>query len=172
MMHDNPTAPRWRPMWPADIDDVVAVAAVVHPGFPEAREVLAERLALHPDGCFMLEAPDGNALGYLLSHPWRAGTLPPLDTLLGELPEPATSYHLHDIALLPAARGTGAAGAIVAEVIAHARATGVASMCLVAVNGSQGYWARHGFLAEAGAELAEALASYGPGARYMVKVLA
>lgn len=166
----RPAAAGWRPMRPGDVADVVAIAAVVHPGYPEDEAVLAERLALHPPGCFVLEGADG-ARGYLLSHPWRAGTLPPLNTLLGALPAPATGYHLHDIALLPAAQGAGAAGTIVREVIAHARGTGVEEMCLVAVNGSEGFWARHGFAAEDRAELAGALASYGAGARYMVRGL-
>ena len=39
----------WRPLQPADLDGVMAVAEVVHPTFPERRETFADKLALAPD---------------------------------------------------------------------------------------------------------------------------
>lgn len=161
----------WFAMSECDMNDVVAIAEIVHPGFPEDRAVLAEKLALHPEGCFVLrDGEGGEALGYLLSHPWAEGSAPPLDTLLGCLPEPEL-YYIHDIALLPAARGMRAGEQAVAAVEAHARALGLGRIALVAVNGSTGFWQRHGFSAQADHGWPEKLASYGPGAAYMRKHL-
>ncbi len=163
-------APHWRPLAATEIDRVEAIAAVVHPRFFEERVVFAERQQLYPAGTLLLEI-DGNACGYILSHPWRRGMLPALNALLGAIPENADTYYIHDLALLPAARGSGAAAQIVAHLTRHARAAGFASMSLVAVNGSQGFWERQGFAVEEISGLADKLMSYEPEAKMMLKPL-
>ena len=85
----------------ADLPAVTALADAVHAHHPERPEVLAERLALAPDGCFALGEP---LTGYILSHPWRLDGPPPLDSLLGRLPARPASWHLHDIVVAPARR--------------------------------------------------------------------
>ena len=157
-------------MVPADLADVMAVAAVVHPDYPEDREVFAERLALAPEGCRTLCDDDGIA-GYALSHPWPGGEIPALNSLLGAIPVEARSWYLHDLALLPRARGSGAGGRLVAELVHLARARGFAGMALVAVNGSAGFWRRQGFHATHDAPLDRRLASYDNAARYMQRGL-
>ncbi|MDE2200731.1 MAG: GNAT family N-acetyltransferase [Rhodospirillales bacterium] len=147
----------------ADLPAVTAIAAVVHPGYPEDDAVLAERLALYPQGCFVLAHEGGGAIGYLLSHPWRADDPPPLNTFLRALPDVAETYYLHDLALLPQAQGSGAAAMIVRERIAFAAQAGFATVALVAVNNSGGFWRRLGFAAREVAGLTEKLASYGGG---------
>lgn len=136
----------------ADLPLVVALAGALHPHHPESPAVFAERLALAPAGCWML----GEA-GYALAHPWTGLAPPPLDQLLGAVP--AGPWHLHDIALCPAARGAGHAARLLAR---WPRAT------LVAIAGTAGYWARQGFRERSCADPA-ALASYGPGARFMAR---
>lgn len=168
----------WEAMRAADLDAVLAVADVVHPAYPEDRAVLAERLALHPEGCLVLRRADeegspagaGAILGYTLTHPWAADTVPPLNTLLGQLPT-AEVYYIHDLALLPAARGLKAGGAAVRRLEAHARALGLARLALVAVNNSGGFWRAQGFEQVNTPEWAEKLASYGADAAYMVKAV-
>jgi hypothetical protein len=44
-------------------------------------------------------------------------------------------------------------------------------MSLIAVNGSHGFWERHGFVIEDASHVREKLLSYEPGARLMVKSL-
>ncbi|MBB4019265.1 GNAT superfamily N-acetyltransferase [Chelatococcus caeni] len=161
----------WRPMTVTDLQDVDAIARAVHPGFPERPEVFTERLALFPAGCLILER-DGEAAGYLLSHPWHAGAPPPLDSLLGRLPPAATTYYLHDIALLPRGRGTGAAGAALPHLVRQARIVGADNLSLVAVNNSAPFWQRHGFVAADAPGLADKLASYGGDALYMLRRVA
>jgi GNAT superfamily N-acetyltransferase len=158
----------WRPLTKSDLPAVAEIARQVHPSFPEDDAVFAERLALYPDGTRLLEI-DGLASGYLLSHPWRFKQLPALNTLLGAVPEDADTYYVHDLALMPKARGTGAAAAIVGEILRHGRARGLATTSLVAVNGSVPFWHKHGFRALKAPELDETLASYEPSARFMTK---
>lgn len=151
-----------------DLPAVMAVATEVHPTYPESESVFAERLALHPAGCLVLASGEGLA-GYVLSHPWRLGRVPALDSLLGALPSAADAYYIHDLALLPAARGSGAASACLHRLAAHARACGLARMALVAVGASAGFWRRHGFREAHDEALARKLASYDDAARYMVR---
>jgi GNAT superfamily N-acetyltransferase len=157
----------WRRMAPVDLPAVMAIAAVVHPDYPEDETVFAERLRLAPEGCHVLAASDGTLLGYLVSHPWPAGTVPALNSRLGEIPRGLTNWYLHDLALLPSGRGTGAARTIVAEIARHAAETGYTSLALVAVNDSTGFWQRQGFHEMHDPALDRKLASYDDAARYM-----
>lgn len=154
----------------ADLPAIMAAAAEVHPDYPEGEAVFAERLALHPAGCLVLAGGKGIG-GYVLSHPWRFGQVPALDSLLGALPEDADIYYIHDLALLPVARGSGAASACVHRLAAHARASGFARMALVAVGNSAGFWRRQGFREAHDEALARKLASYDDAARYLVRDL-
>jgi ribosomal protein S18 acetylase RimI-like enzyme len=150
-------------MLPADLAAVETLAAALHPDYPERPEVFAERLALAPEGCRVLEGPAG-LLGYAVTHPW-AGPPPALDRLLGALPVPAGDWHIHDIALDPAARGAGHAGAVLQDVLALAAARGCGWATLVAVAGKAAYWTPQGF-APAGAA-----PGYGSGAVLMRRAL-
>ena len=161
---------RWRAATSRDIPAILAIADQVHPSFPEDEAVFAERLRLYPAGVRLLER-DGHPCGYLVSHPWRAGAAPALNALLRRLPTDADTFYLHDLALLTAARGTGAARIAVEQMAAHARAGGFASMSLVAVNGSVPFWRRLGFEVEEHPALEEKLGSYEPAARLMVRRL-
>ena len=153
-----------------DLAAVSAIAAKVHPGFFEADAVLAEKHTLYRNGCYILDVAEKPA-GYVLSHPFALGSLPALDTLLGALPPEPDTFYIHDLALLPVARGVKAAGKIVAALTKHAEAMGFPTMSLVAVNGSVPFWEKQGFVIEERAELAEKLAAYEADARYMVKAL-
>lgn len=149
----------WRAMTPKDIDEVVALAEVVHPGFFEERAVFAERLQLFPIGARILER-EGLAIGYALSHPWERGKVPCLNSLLGGIPGNAETYYIHDLALLPIARGKRAAGRLVRALAFLAKELGFPSMSLVAVNGSRVFWEKQGFHVVDLPALSEKLASY------------
>ncbi len=160
----------WRAMSGYDFGAVFEIANKVHPGFFEAETVLAEKFALYGQGCYLLEVGEKPA-GYVLSHPWKRGSLPALNTLLGAIPADADSYYIHDLALLPLTRGVGAAGRITAALTKHAQVMNYPTMSLVAVNNSLPFWEKQGFVTEERPELAEKLAAYEDAARYMVKVL-
>lgn len=161
----------WRPMTPEDLAQVRALADTIHVSHPEDFEILAERQRLYPQGCLML-VEDEQAIGYALTHPWRLGEPPPLNALLGELPAAPTTYYIHDVALLPVARGKGYAVQAADRLIAHARAAGFGNLSLAAVNRSQAFWEKVGFRVLAVAGLEAKLASYGPDAVLMVHDLA
>ncbi len=160
--------PSWRPMMAADLPEVMVAAGQVHPAYPEDQSVFAERLALYPEGCLCLVDGAGIA-GYLVSHPWLPFDAPPLNSLLGTIPPGADAFYIHDLALLPQVRGTGAAPAIVAYLAEHACRGGFAMLALVAVNGSIAFWERQGFRVAHETALDRKLASYDDAARYMIR---
>lgn len=160
----------WRAMTGFDLAEVEAIAEKVHARYFEAPEVLAEKHSLYRDGAYVLEISD-RAAGYVLSHPWRFGAPPALNSLLGALPQAPDTYYLHDLAILPVARRVGAASYIVKALEKHARARLFPTMSLVAVNDSRAFWERLGFGVVELPAVADRLASYEPGARLMAKPL-
>src|ERR1700712_4178653 len=158
----------WRTMSTYDLGAVEGIADVVHPDFFEAPEVLAERRHLYPNGAHLLEIGE-RPVGYVLSHPWKRHAIPALNALLGALPADADTYYIHDIALLPVARRMGAAQFMTTVLAKHAKARGLTTMSLVAVNGSGGFWAKQGFVPLDLPDLTGKLLTYEEGARYMVR---
>lgn len=156
----------WRAMTEADLDAVEAAAAVIHPGYPEDRAVFAERLALWPEGCRVLDRA-GSLAGYAITHPGEYGRPPKLDTLLGGLAANPDTYYFHDIALLPGVRGRGASRVVVADLAALAERLGLATLSLVAVNASRPIWEAQGF--GVATDASPDLGSYGGEAWFMVR---
>lgn len=154
----------WRAMTKADLGAVQAIADALHPDHPERPAVFAERLALAPEGCLTLADRAGAVLGFAVSHPWRGAAPPALDALLGRLPAAPDRWHLHDVALAPAARGQGHVPALLARIAALAAARAIPTIGLVAVGGTERLWARLGFRPAGDGAAGAALASYGPDA--------
>jgi GNAT superfamily N-acetyltransferase len=161
----------WRGMRSEDLPEIARIAALVHPLYPEADEIFAERLELYPAGSRVLVDKTDAIVGYAVTHPWRYGAIPTLDSPLGALPIDADCYYIHDIALLPAARGCGAAQKGVAWLADHAARAGLARMALVAIAGTQGFWETQGFDVVDAPAMAAKLASYDRSARYMARGL-
>ncbi|MEN3973540.1 GNAT family N-acetyltransferase [Emcibacter sp. SYSU 3D8] len=161
---------RWRPMNPADIAAVDAIAAAIHMALPEQAFVFAERQRLYPDGCFILEM-DGDPAGYVISHPWYYLRPPSLNVLVERIPDDASTYYIHDLALLRRARRTGAGSAIVRTLVAHAHAAGLPNLSLIAVYDAAAFWRGHGFQRVDDPALTRQLAGYGAEASMMVRPL-
>jgi GNAT superfamily N-acetyltransferase len=157
-------------MTKGDLADVQVLADTIHVDHPEDPLVFVERLRLYPQGCAVLEV-DGRLIGYVLSHPWHYGEPPALNSQLGEIPSNATTYYVHDVALLPDARGKGYAIETGDWLIEHAAGGGFLNLSLVAVNGSQPFWEKLGFRVAAIPGLESKLLSYGPDAVLMVRDL-
>lgn len=157
----------WRRMGEGDLPAVGAIAARVHPDYPEDDAIFAERLRLYPAGCRVLDL-DGRAAGYALSHPWVSGP-PRLNTLLGALPAAPVTLYIHDVALLPAARGCGAAPRLLGQLAELARTAGLTSLSLVAVNGSAAFWERQGFGLVRDPAVEQELRSYDPAPCFMAR---
>ncbi|SDP45365.1 Ribosomal protein S18 acetylase RimI [Phyllobacterium sp. YR620] len=162
---------RWRLMEAGDLASINAMAEVIHPDFPEDDSVFRERMRLYGNGCFVLESRGGALHGYAVTHPWQIYAMPALNSLLVELPTQPSTYYLHDIALMPTARGSGAAARIVAVLAEQARREDLANMSLVSVNNSVGFWEKQGFKTENLPELEEKLKTYSEDARFMVRQL-
>ncbi|CAN5237217.1 GNAT family N-acetyltransferase [soil metagenome] len=157
-------------MTEADLDAVAAIAVIGFPDHFEGRPMFANRLALAPEGCFVLS--DGlRTLGYLIAYPWRGDDAPPLNALIAAIPGDASLMYLHDLCLRPDARGLGATGEIVERLADQARSEGWPAVALVAVNDATGFWARHGFAVRESETISRKLAGYGSDARYMIRPL-
>ena len=162
---------RWIPLLPQHLDRVNEIADEIHTSLLERPEVFEEKCRLFPDGCRVLVC-DERVVGYAVSHPWLLGRTPPLDEFLRALPETPTCLYLHDIVVLPAARGQRAAERFLNYLESLARRMTVGRLALVSVYGTDALWSRHGFEVTQRPELEEKLRSYGPTAKYMTRTLA
>lgn len=162
----------WRSLQAADLEAVLAIQAAVHTFLPERREVFAAKLALCPDGCRML-VTGNEPVGYAFAHPWHLDEIPALDAVIAE-PSPAPDcLFLHDVALLPPARGHGAGRAYVVEMCALATRLVLPALALVSVYDSFPIWKACGFAEPVvTGTMREKLSIYGDTARYMTCALA
>ncbi len=103
--------------------------------------------------------------------PEAEGNFPALHGASWAPPPQAKWLYLHDLAVDPGHRGSGAGQRLVEQAFTHARLLGLEGLALVAVQGSQPYWMRLGFQArevEHSALLAT-LRSFGDDACFMVR---
>jgi GNAT superfamily N-acetyltransferase len=164
----------WRLMTESDLQAVHTLSVRVHPRYPERAEVLAEKLRLFPDGCFVLaRRSSADVFGYCFSHPWGAEAPPALDTPLRALPPQPMIYFIHDLTLDESMRGLGLGRALVPALLTIGRSLGLSSALLVAVEGRAPFWAAAGFAPVADPEVqAAARAKYGAGALAMTQQIA
>jgi ribosomal protein S18 acetylase RimI-like enzyme len=156
----------WRPASLLDVPVIAHISSIALAGYPEEEVIFQELIRLCPQGAFALEI-DGAVCGYLLSHPWRRLSPPALNTTIGSLPADADCWYIHDLSLLPEARGFGAAKAAVDLACASARNAGFDVVTLVAVNNAGDFWQAQGFAPVMDDDLRRQLASYGTDALYM-----
>ena len=161
--------PAWRKLSLNDMENLVRVANIIHPDLPESIEVFSERVKLFPEGCLALVANYGGReelCGYVISHPIIRRRPPPLNSLLGEISPAADQYYIHDLAIMPNARGLGLAQVCMDEI--STIAARFSTTCLVSVYGSASFWGRFGF-APGGTDyvLEQKLRDYGDDAIYL-----
>ncbi|KQM61493.1 MULTISPECIES: GNAT family N-acetyltransferase [unclassified Sphingomonas] len=155
----------WRPATPADAPQIAALAHAELGDYGEAADLYAERIALSPEGCWVLA--DGEAvIGHCISHPWHRLAPPAMHALLGNLPPSADCWYLHDVVVAPAARGTKAVERLLPILDGTATRHGIPVLALIAVGGADAYWARQGFIAAPGGA-----AGFGKDAVYMERVV-
>jgi len=113
----------------------------------EPLEVLKEKSSVANHMCQAVRKTSDNSMrGYILAHPYPANRIPPLK-LLGLDPGEtnSTNLFLHDFALDPSEKGKGAGRQVMQLFINKVKKAGFASITLVAVQSSVGYWAKMGF---------------------------
>jgi ribosomal protein S18 acetylase RimI-like enzyme len=156
---------------PQDADAVMALQAQAYgPALLEPHAVMARRLAADPGRCWLAQDAQGPC-AYLLAHLSKLGQV----TALGADFEPVAdpdSLHLHDLAVAPRAAGQGLGARLVALALRGAADAGLAWSSLVAVQGSQAFWAARGYAPQAALspQAATVLAGYGQ-AVYMARAV-
>lgn len=154
-------------MQAGDVSAAADLANAIHLSYPEDPLVIRNRLALYPEGCFVLTDERG-LYGHLVCHPWKLGEPPALNAALEALPESADCLYLHDITLAPAARGHGHARLALDMVLSLARKSGLGQVFLMAVGEAHGFWERAGF-SPCDAASADPRKGYGPEARAYIR---
>ncbi|MEV8451614.1 GNAT family N-acetyltransferase [Streptomyces sp. NPDC052095] len=147
-----------------DWDAVVALEAAAYgaAGLTEGRAALESRAAASPATCFVLDHGNRTA-GYLLALPYPMFTYPDLDRT-EDVVFHSRNLHLHDLVVAEDLRRRGLAGLLLGRLLTVAAAKGYATVSLVAVGGSDTFWAAQGFRAHRGITPP---AGYGTGAVYM-----
>lgn len=112
----------------------------------ESLIVLKSKWQLSPNTCLVAEV-EGQITGYCLAHPWH-NQPPSLHQDISNDTMPTDTLYLHDMAILPSARGTGLATIILNELKHHALQLGLKSISLVAIQGAHTYWEKQGFKPE------------------------
>lgn len=161
----------WRPMTPDDLNGVVEVARLSFPDHFEGYDCFEERQRLAPESCFVLSSEAGDIRGYLVAYPYSRNMAPPLNSLIGAVPQSPETVYLHDLALHPDTRGGGYTRAVVERLATEAKAAGWPMISLVAVNNASDFWGRMGFVRQDPPGMAEKLATYGEDALYMERPL-
>ena len=170
---------RIAPIDAAHLGSVMAVQARAYGAqLLEAPEVLGSKLRAPGGACWGAFAPEGTGAdaaspgrlcAYAISHAVPAGAALALNKVLAEeeaRPAPGAWLYVHDIAIDPAWAGTGSAARLLAEVLNAGRRLGLHRAMLVAVQGADAYWARHGFIA---GQAPMPLRGFGDGAVWMAR---
>jgi ribosomal protein S18 acetylase RimI-like enzyme len=162
-----------RPLQANDLPALLEIQlACYRRDFIEHEEVYARRLASAAN-CSLAIERGGQVCGYLAAYHSAHGKVTPLH---GDFESPQgtpDTLYLHDMAVSPSHAGQGMARALLEALWARGRAAGLLRTALVSVQGSQAYWARHGYIPQPLRDAQERarLASYGDGAVYMVRPL-
>lgn len=156
----------WRPAITDDAPRIAELARAALGDYGEAAGLYAERIALSPEGCWVL-ADGAEVIGHCISHPWHRLAPPAMHALLGSLPSSADCWYLHDVVVAPEGRGTQAVERLLPILSAIATQHGIATLALIAVGGADAYWARQGFIAAPGGA-----AGFGMDAIYMERIAA
>ncbi|GAB2479147.1 N-acetyltransferase [Comamonas humi] len=155
----------------ADLGGVLRVQLACYgAGFVESAEVYGRRIASGAQCSLVAVDGEGAVLAYLAAYRSRLHAITPLDGDFGVIEAPDTLY-LHDMAVGSAHAGQGLAGALLRAAWAAAAAWQPRYSALVAVQGAQAYWARHGYelCQQLPSEQLRRLRSYGADAVYMVQ---
>lgn len=135
-----------RPMHRTDLNGVIPLAAAIHEAYPEDDAVFVNRLELFPAGCWVF-VKNGRIAEYVLSHPWPRFSPPLLNQVPGTFSASPDSFYIHDLAVAPWARASGAGRALAAAALQAAWKASLPRVGLVAVGGSESFWEQQGFAA-------------------------
>lgn len=158
-----------RPLEWRDLTAALAIQDTAYPAFlREGADAFASRIELTPSYCLAATCGD-DLVAYLLAHGWARQAPPPIGAILSAVPVAEVLY-IHDLAVSPAGRGSGAGRRLVMRAFERAARDGLTVAELIAVEGAAGYWRTLGFAeGERSADLSAKVSAYGPGARWMTR---
>ncbi|MBQ1125260.1 GNAT family N-acetyltransferase [Streptomyces sp. A73] len=150
----------------SDWDSVAALErdAYAGLGLSEGPAALQSRASASPGTCFLLDVGSRTA-GYLLALPYPAFRYPDLEQAQGATAFRTRNLHLHDIVVTRTLRRRGLAQQLLRHLTRTAQARGHERISLVAVGGSERFWAARGFVPHPG--VVPPGSGYGTGAVYM-----
>lgn len=159
-----------RQMHESDFDEVMVLQSLCYfDGLPESRESLLAKFVASPSTCFVA-TQHGRLAAYLFAVPWNVTCPPDLNSQYCDLPDVLDCMYLHDLAIAPFARGHHLGSRMFEHLLTHLPRYGFNQLCLVAVQGSAGFWMNHGFTkAKGNASLGRKLETYGDNAVFMVR---
>lgn len=132
-------------MQEADFPDIMAIQQACYYALePESRASLHAKFALSPATC-LVATLDTHPIGYLFALPWHDQSLPELNCVLTTLPVSPNCLYVHDLAIHPQVRHSGAGSAMIQLVQRMALLRHLHRAVLVSVQQSQQFWARQGF---------------------------
>lgn len=135
-----------RPLVTADLPALFRVEEGSYtPDLRETEPAVLSKMALFRAGslgCFH----DDELCGYAFALPWKAGTLIGVAEVLTALPDPPDVLYIHDLVVAPGHRRRGVASTLVAAIVRLADALHLDRLALVAVQNSEPFWERMGFV--------------------------
>jgi ribosomal protein S18 acetylase RimI-like enzyme len=129
-----------------DLDEVLTVqASCYREDLLESRECFIQKILISPSGC--LGAFVARRLAaYVFTHPWQEGAPVHLDSRSLSSPLRIDCIYIPDMGVIPRARGHGIVDALLRGVQTTADARSLDLFALVAVQNSEAFWERRGFL--------------------------
>jgi ribosomal protein S18 acetylase RimI-like enzyme len=132
----------------ANIDDVAHIAqiqsACYAADFIEDQQAFAAKIMASPQTSWLVTLQQ-QAVGYLVSLPVRFDTMPTLNAPSFQVVADADALYLHDLAIHPEHRASGAGKQLIQHFKQYAARVGFQHLILIAVQDSATYWQRYGF---------------------------
>ncbi|MCX4735409.1 GNAT family N-acetyltransferase [Streptomyces sp. NBC_01363] len=152
----------------SDWDAIVALEADAYTddGLSEGRAALQSRAHASPATCFVVEHGNRTA-GYLLALPYPMFEYPDLNRA-EDIVFHSRNLHLHDLVIAEELRGRGLAKGLLRHFTGTAGSKGYEAISLVAVSGSDTFWAVNGYRAHRDVTPPK---SYGADAVYMSRAV-
>lgn len=132
----------------ARLNDLPCIATIqaccYEPEFVENDTAFSSKLQQATSTCW-LACVNQQVVAYLISLPVSPATFPVLHATEFCLTPDANMLYLHDLAVHPEYRSSGAGRELIQHAKAQARQLGFKTLCLIAVQDSSSYWQKHGF---------------------------